>query len=136
MHQHQRARCLRSDADHRGVCATTGDVVEDRGTRSQCPICDGGTHRVDRDGDALGDQPLDDGDDPAQLLVGVDADRARSGRLTTDVDEIGAQLGKLDAMPDRGCRIQPFPSIGERVGSHVDHPHDEAAVDCQPGQHA
>ena len=67
---------------------------------------DGGAHGVDGDGDALGGEAADDGDDAAQLLGLVDAGGAGPGGLAADVDQVGALGDQVEAVLDGGRRCR------------------------------
>ena len=73
------------------------------------------------------DQAGDDGDDAAQLLLGVDAQRTGPGGLAADVDDVGALGDELEPVADGGVGVEPLAAVGEGVGGDVDHPHDAAA---------
>ncbi len=85
------------DRDHAGVGEAAADVVDEGGARREGLFGDGGAHGVDGDGDALGGEAADDGDDAAEFLGLVDPGGAGAGGLAADVDQVGA-LGR----PGRG----------------------------------
>ncbi len=102
-----------------------GDVVDDHGARRQRGAGDRGLRGVDAQGDVGGRrQPLDDGDDPAGLLVGGDWRRAGAGGLPADVEDVGTGGGELDPVGDGGIGLEEAPAVRERVGRDVDDPHD------------
>ena len=68
----------------------------------------------------------DDRPDPAQLFLGRDALCAGPGRLASDIDDVGALPGQVQAVLDGGVRPEPGTAVGERVRRHVDHAHHQA----------
>ena len=114
--------------DHRGVGEAAADVVDEGRAGGEGLLGDGGAHGVDGDGDALGGQAADDGDDPAQFLVLVDPGGAGAGGLAADVDEVGALGDEVEAVLDGGRGVEPAAAVGEGVGGDVDDSHDRAAV--------
>ena len=86
-----------------------------------------GAHRVDADHAPRPASSAHDRADPAQLLVLGRALGAGPGRLATDVDQVGALGEQLQAVRDGGLGLEPLAAVGEGVGRHVDHAHDDAA---------
>src|SRR5690606_19932815 len=50
---------------------------------------------------------------------------ARPRRLAAHVEDVGTLPQQLEPVRHRGGRLEPLPAVGERVGRHVDHAHDE-----------
>ena len=73
------------------------------------------------------DQPLDDGDDAAELLVGGDPLRAGPGGLTADVDEVGAGSNLCQGVGHGDVDIDEPAAVGEGVRRDVEHRHDQGA---------
>src|SRR4029077_4959028 len=61
---------------------------------------------------------------PPQLLLGSDRRRAGACRLAANVEEIGSLADEFAAMRNRAVGLEELPAVRERVGSHVDDPHD------------
>ena len=111
-----------------GVGEAAADVVDEGGAGREGLLGDGGAHGVHGDGDALGGEPADDGDDALELLRLVDAGGAGAGGLAADVDQVGALGDQVEAVLDGGRRVEPAAAVGEGVGGDVHDPHDRAAV--------
>ncbi len=127
-------RC--DDRDHRGVGEAAADVVDQGGAGREGLFGDGSAHGVDGDGDALGGETADDGDDALEFLGLVDAGGAWASGLAADVDQVGALRDQGEAVLDGGGRVEPAAAVGEGVGGHVHDSHDRAAVPFRKAGHA
>ena len=67
---------------------------------------------VDRHPD-VGGQGLDHGQDPAQLLAGVDRLRPRTGALPADVDDVGPLGDHPQAVGDGRAGVEPPTTVGK-----------------------
>ena len=83
---------------------------------------------VDLDSQCL-PEPCDDRDNPLELLALVDGLRPRARGFATDVEDVSPLLCELDAVVDGGLLIQEQAAVGERVGGHVDDPHETVGHD-------
>ncbi len=76
--------------------------------------------------------------DPAQFLFLRYALGAGPGRLTAHVHEVGALCDQVQPVLDGRVRPEPPAAVGERVGRHVHHAHDQclarARQASKPGQ--
>lgn len=81
-------------------------------------------------------QSFDDGQDAAQFFVLGGAFGARTGRFTTDVDDVSSFDNEVASVADGHLRIGPHASVRERVRSDVDDPHDEGAGGMRVGSRA
>ena len=113
---------LGDDARQLGVAAERGHVVDHLDAELERAARDGGLRRVDRDRHAR--EPLEDGHDPAKLLVGRDRLGTRAGRLAADVDDRRALLSQPPPVRDRVPRAREAASVREAVGRDVDDAHD------------
>jgi hypothetical protein len=85
----------RTQAGHVGV-RKAGYVVHDRSTGIQRGVCDCNLRCVDRDGDALGGKPFDDGNHSADLLSDIHGSGAGARRLAADINDPGSGLDHRD----------------------------------------
>ena len=111
---------------HLGIGQAAGDVVDaDRsggdGARGHL-----GAHRVDRDEPAGCGEFFDDRDHALELFVETRPHRTGAGRLSADVDQVGAVGEQLLAMLDGGDRGGVQAAVGEGVGGDVDDAHHQA----------
>ncbi len=90
MHQHPGHFRIGQQRRHRGIGATAGNVVDDPRTAAQGRARDISMHGVDADGNAFCGKGFDDGDDTGRLDLRVDPRGAGPGRLSPDVDDVGA----------------------------------------------
>ena len=135
MHEDDRQACLRGDGQCIGVVRQRRDVVEDVGAGGGGPAHHLGLARIDGD-PCLGAraQALDDGDDAAQLFLGGNVLGAGPRRLAADVEDVGAFLGKLQAVRDGRLRRSMQAAVGEAVGRDVDDAHDARPVEGEAGE--
>src|SRR4029077_14922363 len=71
--------------------------------------------------------------DAADLLTGCERLGPWPCRLSADIDNVSARFVQASAGRDRVVGIEPPPAIGEAVGRHVEHAHEERAVESEPG---
>ena len=84
-----------------------------------------GVHGVDADdGSRLGERPHDR-QHPLLLHRDRHALGARTGRLAADVEQVRALGTESEPVRDRGLGVEVATAVTERVGGHVDDPHDE-----------
>ena len=121
VHQADVGVLVRHDAGELGVAAQRRDVVHELGAESERPPRNLGLRGVDRDGQAL--EPLEDGDDPAKLLVDRDGVRPRPRGLTADVDDRSALVEQPPRRRNCDLGTQMHPAVSEAVGRDVDDPH-------------
>jgi hypothetical protein len=126
---HQDVR--RAETGHRGEHLPVGQaarhVVDHDGTGGHRGLGDDRAHRVDRDVHSLARQPLDDRDDPTELLVDRRAQRSGPGGLAAHVDQVGPARGQVDPVGDGAVVVEVAPAVGERVGRDVEDAHHQAA---------
>ena len=127
-HVHQAAlgAALGEQTDHLRIAAQGGDVVDDAGAGAQGRPRHGGLGGVDRDPRAarqFAGESLHDGQHAAQLLGLGDRLGSRSRGFTADVEDLGALFGELQAVGECGPGVEEQPPVGERVGGHVEDPH-------------
>ncbi len=70
-------------------------------------------------------QGLDDRHHPGQLLVERDGLGPGPGGLTADVDDVGALGHHVEPVGHGALGGGVEAAVGEGVGGHVEHPHDE-----------
>jgi hypothetical protein len=131
-HVHQAAvrTALPHCLGHLGIAPQGGDVVHEARPRLQRGTGDHCLRGVDRD---LGvglqrGKPLDDGQHAPELLLLAHRLGAGAGGLAPDVDDVRALRHELHTVLDGGVSIKEQPSVGERVGGHVDDPHDSVGT--------
>jgi len=115
MHQHYRAFRARDQAHHLGIVGQGGDVVDNRGTRIERDPCNRRAPGIDR---KRNPEPLTE---PRQHLgypLQLDLDRDfvrtdRTGRLATDIDQVGAGSFHRERMLDGAVRIEIAPAVRE-----------------------
>jgi hypothetical protein len=84
-------------------------------------VGDGGVVGVDREGDGgVFDEFADDGDDPADFLVGADLDVAGARGLSADVDEGGALGDEAAGVRDGGGEGVVVSAVEEGVVGDVE----------------
>ncbi len=112
-----------ADRGQLGIAAQRGDVIDDRSSRPEGRLGNRRLRGVDRDLVTEAGEVGDDRLRPLQLLLGAHRRGPRPGRLSTDVEDLGAVLGKQNPMRNRRLRLEEEPPIGERVGGDVDDAH-------------
>jgi hypothetical protein len=73
-------------------------------------------------------QPLQDGNEAADLFGNGNARRSGAGGLRTDVDDVGPVFFEFDGPGEGAVGIRVPAAVGERIGSQVDDPHDQGPL--------
>ncbi len=120
VHGHPAGAGLRRHLPQRGR-----DVVDQRGPGADGRPGHRGLGGVDRDTRAGGGQRLDHRHHPGQLLVEGHRGGPGAGGLAPDVDHVGPLGGQLEAVGHGALGGGVEAAVGEGVGRHVEHPHDE-----------
>ncbi len=125
MHQATVGATCCNDTSHLGIGTQSAYVVDKRCAGANRGLRHGCLRGIDRDL-RRGDSPrqtLDHRHDPAQLLLHIDGLSSWARRFAADVEDIRSLLDKLDAMSYGGLLVQEQAAIRERVGGHVEDPH-------------
>ena len=110
------------------------DVIPDISARPDRGAGDFRFAGVDRDsGGRLLAQGLDDRDDAAHLLSGIDRRRTRPRRLATDIDDIGTIAEHFQPARDRSFLVDEITTIGKTVRRDVENAHDEGDAGLAAG---
>ena len=104
-----------------------GHVVDDLSPGFEGGAGDIRLRGVDGHHGTVGDQGLQNGHHPAQLLDRRHRHRAGPGRLASDVEQIRSLLDHLPSGGYCGSRVEMEATIREGVRGDVDHSHDHAA---------
>ena len=122
VHQAEVTPGVRDDARKLRIAAKRRDVVDELGAELERAPRDLGLRRVDRHRTAR--EPLEHGNDAAQLLVERNALRTGPRRLAADVDDRSPFIHHAPSRRGRGVGIEVDATVGKRIGSHIDDPHD------------
>ena len=113
--------------EHLIVVQPAGDVVDVVGAGThRSPRCRG-VQGIDRNGDALCAQRLDDRQDAALFFFEGHGRSPRPRRLTADVDDVGPLPHQFARPCDCDLGVEILATIAERVRGDVEHAHDERA---------
>ena len=108
-----------------GICAERGDVVDELDPE---PRARGGRRRPSRCRSRWAPRREPRARlDTAEFLVGAAPVRPRPGRLPSDIDNRSPLVQQAPNRSHRVVSAEVHPTVGERVGRHVDHPHHRRA---------
>lgn len=112
-------------AEHGLVTFTAGDVIDDRSTYLDTATRDAGAKGIDGDGDMRKClvNPFDGWQHARGFFSFGYVGGAGSGRISADVEHIGAFMDHFFGVPQLGVRVREFATIVETVGRNVDYAH-------------
>ena len=120
---------LRRRARHLGIEGEAAGIVDDAGAQLDGLFRDRGFIGIDGDGNRqLAAQPLQHGDQAAQLLGFGDARRTGARGFRADVDDVRAFLFEFDRAGEGAVRIQVLAAVGKRIRGDIQHAHNERAL--------
>ena len=74
-------------------------------------------------------QLLEERNDAVDLVAFGSWRRAGTGRLAADVNDVGSIGEHLAHTLDRAHRVDIAPAVEERIGSDIEHAHDQWAIE-------
>ncbi len=67
----------------------------------------------------------DDGEDAADLFIGVHRGGTGAGGLAADVDDVGAFGDELETVLDGAAGVAEVAAVGEGIGRDIEDAHDQ-----------
>ena len=108
-----------------GRVAQSADVVDERGAGIEDGGGDRRLPRVDRNGDAGGDEAAHERHDARRFVGRVAGRRGGDARLAADIDDRRAVGDEGEGPVDLGVEARQITAVGEGVGAGVDDAHEE-----------
>lgn len=119
--------------EHRRIGEPATDVVDHTGAGVRGTARDFRPHRVDRHAHTQPGKRPDDRENALQLGGQRHTPGPWPRRFAADVDPIRPGRGQRPGLPHRRGDVGVSPAVGERIGGHMEDPHDAGALRPRAG---